>query len=130
MEIPKKYQRFIDQGVKVRTDKNLSQKDEVKFTFPHPNYELVKEFLLVLDPKDFIGYEVAVYIWGKCQTPECSEEFGAEFSGEFLTKNIRRTKEFQSNGGILYVHVCPYCSFKMLGTLGFGEEECGSPRPN
>lgn len=120
MKIPKKYQQFLEQGAEVEINKKART---IRFIF-EDNYDLVKRFLLMLDVTDFEPYTVVLYIWGHCQLAECQQIHGSESSGESLVENIRRAKDMEVKGGYLYIHLCPECSFKIFGTLGFGEARC------
>lgn len=121
MKIPEKYQSFLAKGATVEINE---QEKTVKFTFDNGDYDQVQQFLLVLDQADFKGYEVVLYIWGKCQNLSCQEIWGAESSGETLQKNINKAKEVQTKGGVFLVHVCAYCLFEAIGQLGFDEQTC------
>ncbi len=118
MEIPKKYKQFLNQGVKLEINE---QQKTFRFIFEN-DYALVKQFLLFLDMTDFLPYELRLYILGPCT--ECEQIYGSESSGETLKENIQRAKQAETKEGYLYIHVCPECSFKILGSLGFGEKKC------
>jgi hypothetical protein len=118
MEIPEKYKQFLNQGVKVVIKE---QQKIVRFSFEN-NYALVKQFLLILEITDFLPYEVRLYIWGPCT--ECQQLYGSESVDETLKENIKRAKKMEKKGGDLYIHICPECSFKIWGKLGFDEKKC------